>query len=515
MRLLPRSAYHDPVRHSGDLGDQYHPTSHGSPTAILKHQFSTPRLTPKLAPTELPSSFDPLPTHKGSARKSCPNESEITDALFRLLAGGTTGQGAQGQSQGSHSGQGSSSKAGQNQSRLLGGWSNKPKGKGRDGGRKRPGDEQPGGDGSKKQKPDQPDAKCRLACPFYKRDRQRYASCRNAKLRSVADVRQHLLRTPHRRPLHCPTCKRIFAGGNNIKLRDQLAEHIRQRRCTERDIEVPGVTEDQIRQLTSRENRCGTTTDNWFKLWEILFPGFDRPSDPYLTASGLQDNFGDVIEGFWESGPGREIPAESRPEIRRLFKLLTDYAAIFEANSTGAALSTAPDSPAPSTKDPDLPAAATPATVTVAPDAPTTPLTAPPEGEYIWHPGPVNEIPVAEADLQANFFSDFFFQEYLPAEWLSQYLQHEHLTQGDLAQANPAQAHASWEYRTEPHQHPGDPRPADSAQIDPSPVDSAQIDPNPGYPPRAFMLESPPQRASTPPPAPERQHKRHQSDENE
>lgn len=255
----------------------------------------------------------------------------------------------------------------------------------------------------------------------------------------------------------------------------------------------------------SREDRCGTMTDNWFKLWEILFPGVDRPSDPYLTPSGLQDNFEDVIEGFWESGPGREIPAGSRPEIRRVFKLLTDYAAVFEANSTGAALSTAPDSPAPSMKDPDLPAAATPATVTVALDAPTTPLTAPPEGDFGWHPGPVNETPVAEADLHANIFPDFFFQPYFPAEWLNQDLQHDHLTQGDLAQASPTQAHAAWEYRTQPHHHPRDP----------SPVYSAQTDPNPGYPPRAFMLEGHPQRASTPPPAPEQQHKRHQSDEDE
>lgn len=479
----------------------------------MKHQFSTPRLTPKLAPIELPTNSGLLATHKGSARKPCPHESEIAAALrlyITLLAGGTTGQDVQGQSPSSHSGQGSSSKAGQNQSRLLGSWPNKEKGKGRDRGRKRSGDEQPGGEGSKKQKPDQPKLKGQLACPFYIRYRKTYAACRKCKFRAVADVRRHILRSPaHRQPLHCPLCKLVFAG-HGAKARSQRDKHIRQRHCTEKDGEVPGITEDQIQQLKDPENRSGSMAENWFELWEILFPGVGRPSAPYLSASEYQDYFEDAIKMFWEFGPGQSIPAEDRPAMDRAYELLMHYLADLEATSTAALPSSAPDSPVPSSIDLGLPATATQEAETVAAGALMPPFGAIPEGLYAWHPNPVYEAPAEELGLNRGSFEEHPLPtnplldvlSYPTGDFLNSYLPYGYPTQGDPAQ--------EYEYPTQ--QHPGPEYP--------SPMDPTQIDPSQGYPPQVFTLSSPSHRVrrtsaatSTPPPAPGRQDKHHQSDD--
>lgn len=511
MRLRSPPTYHAPVRHYSDVGD--HPTHPGSPRSILKHKFSTPRLTPKLAPIELPTNSGLLATHKGSARKPCPNESEIAAALrwyITLLAGGTTGQDPQGQSYGSQSGQGSSSKAGQSQSRS---WLNKEKGKGRDHGRKRSGDEQPGGEGSKKQKPNKPNLKGQLACPFYIRDRKTYAPCRTSKFRTVADVRRHILRSPaHRQPLHCPVCKLIFAD-HSAKARSQLDKHIRQRRCTANDDEVPGITEDQIKQLKNPKNRSGSMTENWFELWEILFPGVGQPSGPYLTASPFQDFFEDAIKMFWEFGPGKDISAEKRPEMDKNYDLLRDYLPVCEASWIAAAAappSCAPDSSVSSPIDCDLPATATQETETIATGALVTPFRGIPEGPYAWQPGPVYEAPAEEVGLNrvsyeehsfpTNDSSNRFSEEYPAEDLFDPYLPYGYPTQGDPAQ--------EYEYPTQQHFGPEYP----------SPMDPTPIDPSQGYPPQVFTLSSSSHRvrrtsaASTPPPAPGRQDKHHQSD---
>ncbi|KAH6991278.1 hypothetical protein BKA56DRAFT_228130 [Ilyonectria sp. MPI-CAGE-AT-0026] len=517
VRLRSAPACHAPLHHCSDVGDQYHSTNPGSPRAILKHQLSTPRLTPKLAPIELPTNSGLLATHKGSARKSCLNESEIAAALrlyITLLAGGTTGQDAQGQSHSSHSGQGSSSKAGQSQSRLLGSWSNKEKGKGRDRGRKRSGDEQPGGEGSKKQKPDQPNLKGQLACPFYIRYRKTYAACRTCKFRAVADVRRHILRSPaHRQPLHCPLCKLIFVG-HSAEVRSQRDKHVRQCHCTGNDDEVPGITEDQIQQLKDPENRSGSMAENWFELWEILFPGVGRPSAPYLSASEYQDYFEDVIKRFWEFGPGQYIPAEDRPAMYRAYELLMDYLPVCETSWTAAAAappSCAPDSPVPSPIDLDLPATATQEAETIAAGALVPPFGVIPEGLYAWHADPVYEASVEEVGLNrgsfeerafpTNDFSNRFSEEYPTGVFFNPHLPYGYPTQGDLAQ--------EYEYPTQQHSGPECP----------SPLDPTQIDPSQGYPPQVFTLRSPSHEvrrtsvASTPPPAPGRQDKHHQSDD--
>ncbi|KAK7418285.1 hypothetical protein QQX98_004070 [Neonectria punicea] len=170
--------------------------------------------------------------------------------------------------------------------------------------KKSPGEEPPDGHGAKKAKADAQE-KRRLACPFYKYDRRHYWSCRRKKLRSVADVRQHLERV-HLQEEHCPICKITFTDFPDNTLRQQWDAHIRRLDCVLSPREVPGITKDQWNQIKTRRIRRGSKAENWYELWEILFPDRARPDSPYLHPSELDETIRDQTL----TNPYEFIPAE-------------------------------------------------------------------------------------------------------------------------------------------------------------------------------------------------------------
>lgn len=91
--------------------------------------------------------------------------------------------------------------------------------------------------------------------------------------------RQHLGRR-HCIPIHCPSCSLEF---NTAVERD---EHIRGRSC---DVKPPrewdGITEIQKAQLNKRVSTSQSTEENWYNIYEILFPGSPRPRSPCTSMS--------------------------------------------------------------------------------------------------------------------------------------------------------------------------------------------------------------------------------------
>ncbi|KAF7551905.1 hypothetical protein G7Z17_g4683 [Cylindrodendrum hubeiense] len=306
-RSRTRNARHH-FGHHGDRGDQRHPESHPEsqrgPGAFLKRQL-TPRFT-------LNGIDFSITSRKDSARKQGLNKPQITLTVRCALPGEPAGQGPQGYSEGGGGGQGSNHESPYNPTRLMGARPNLAKGRGRK--RKPPGDEPPNRDGFKKPKFGKPYKKPRVACPFYKHDRKAHPKCRNAELRTVADVRRHIMRAPaHRQPTHCPICKCIFEGRDDAELRHRLHEHIRQQEnpCVERHVIVPGVTEDQKKKLEDSRNRAGSLTENWYEVWEILFPTVPRPNSPYHTGTEVQEMFDELMEKFRESELGQQVAAKN------------------------------------------------------------------------------------------------------------------------------------------------------------------------------------------------------------
>ncbi|KAL2106695.1 hypothetical protein VUR80DRAFT_6341 [Thermomyces stellatus] len=122
-----------------------------------------------------------------------------------------------------------------------------------------------------------------LACPFYKWDPARYKNCRRILLTKISYVKQHILRA-HRMPPHCQICNESFQTD------DQMRQHIRSMTCERRPYTPPdGVTEDQIFQLRSRVNQKNSLENQWYEVFDIIFPGSARPASVFLDPELSQD----------------------------------------------------------------------------------------------------------------------------------------------------------------------------------------------------------------------------------
>ncbi|ROW00781.1 hypothetical protein VMCG_06522 [Cytospora schulzeri] len=157
------------------------------------------------------------------------------------------------------------------------------------------GDEEAEGDGNafprrrKKPKGDDEEAGSRLtlACPFSKKDPARHRRCYKYELKRVRDVKQHLRRC-HRKAVYCPVCGQTFP---DEETRDV---HVRQRTCpASPDLNVEGVTETQIQQLAVKSSSKKSEEEQWFGIFEIVFPGHPRPKSPYVDQL-----FSDEIQSF-------------------------------------------------------------------------------------------------------------------------------------------------------------------------------------------------------------------------
>ena len=168
----------------------------------------------------------------------------------------------------------------------------------------------------------------RLACPFYKLDPMRFMSCTPFRLSRIRDVKQHLLRR-HRQPPYCPVCGNIFKDPESRDI------HIMARDCHSPlggvPVNIEGVTDTQRAALSRRSDSDLDLASQWFRVWEILFPGNPRPLSPYMSTQ-----FGgatlDIIEDYWqrhkdtlvtEVAEVAQSAGASDGQIRRLLAELT------------------------------------------------------------------------------------------------------------------------------------------------------------------------------------------------
>ena len=126
-----------------------------------------------------------------------------------------------------------------------------------------------------------------FSCPFFKKAQRRYAECGGLRLRRIRDVKQHLRRS-HRLLIHCPICGDAF---DTVQQRDS---HLRARSCEIcDDLDIEGMTQDQESQLHGHSDRTLPEDDQWFVVWDVLFPHCERPPSPYLhpEIDGIRQYF--------------------------------------------------------------------------------------------------------------------------------------------------------------------------------------------------------------------------------
>lgn len=118
----------------------------------------------------------------------------------------------------------------------------------------------------------------RLACPFQKKDPERYPECGIGKggFGTIGHMKQHLKRRHQRNPNYCPRCKRIFSS-EHVK-NDHIIEAF-DRPCDESLLPLPeGLSPEMNNELSKRVEKGIEVDEQWYSVWDTIFPGLPRPA---------------------------------------------------------------------------------------------------------------------------------------------------------------------------------------------------------------------------------------------
>lgn len=128
-------------------------------------------------------------------------------------------------------------------------------------------------------------------------------------LGTYTDSRQHVLRV-HQIPVHCPRCSQVFATA------DERDIHFRETSvCTVQPAGVwDGVSETQKTQLAKRVSSKKSKEENWYLVYEILFPNSPKPDSPYIDDIQLSEELLALREFTMQEAPAR-ISAFARSKI--------------------------------------------------------------------------------------------------------------------------------------------------------------------------------------------------------
>jgi hypothetical protein len=138
----------------------------------------------------------------------------------------------------------------------------------------------------------------------------------------IRDVKSHLVRK-HTPEEYCQFCQEIFVDDQSLQA------HLIIGKCSRRDpAMLNGISHRQRSQLHKKSKRNATAEEQWFGIWEILFPGYKRPSTVYVDTELTRLMYGfreycetqgpTIIAGLVESDPAwLSFNAEQRQILRR------------------------------------------------------------------------------------------------------------------------------------------------------------------------------------------------------
>ncbi|KAH0443131.1 hypothetical protein CcaCcLH18_01244 [Colletotrichum camelliae] len=123
-----------------------------------------------------------------------------------------------------------------------------------------------------------------LACPFWKLQSSAHRSCFSLKLKRIRDVKQHLSRR-HTPAYYCDRCSTIF------EMENDLHEHVSNPAglfCSPGST-LEGISRGQRMQLKGKSDKNLSEEGQWFAIWDIVFPGRERPMSAYLELEIVED----------------------------------------------------------------------------------------------------------------------------------------------------------------------------------------------------------------------------------
>jgi hypothetical protein len=131
-----------------------------------------------------------------------------------------------------------------------------------------------------------------FACPFQKSNPQKYHRCLKYTLNRIKDVKQHIYRQHTKPPYYCARCYKLFTSPG---ARD---EHSRRADCEKRQsFQFEGISEDQRNQLKKSSARKKPPHEQWFDMWDVLFPGRPHPQSAFI--GNYIGEMVPLLRGFW------------------------------------------------------------------------------------------------------------------------------------------------------------------------------------------------------------------------
>lgn len=124
-----------------------------------------------------------------------------------------------------------------------------------------------------------------LACPYRKLDPHRHRDCLKYTLHRIKDVKQHIDRR-HKNSTFRPQIKRD--------------EHMRKSDCEIGPKSMlEGVTEEQWERLNKSSFRNMSLELQWFNMWDILFPGQERPRSAF--SGNYMEEVVHLVRDCWDA----------------------------------------------------------------------------------------------------------------------------------------------------------------------------------------------------------------------
>jgi len=121
-----------------------------------------------------------------------------------------------------------------------------------------------------------------LACPFWKLNPVKHRACFKSELSKINRVKQHLSRK-HTPALYCDRCLVVFPDIAGYQY------HLTQHCIFDASATLDGISHHQHRELSKKSKPGLAESEQWFKIWDIVFPTASRPSSAYIDDSLSED----------------------------------------------------------------------------------------------------------------------------------------------------------------------------------------------------------------------------------
>lgn len=156
-----------------------------------------------------------------------------------------------------------------------------------------------------------------FACPFQKLDPLKHHDCLKYALNRIKDVKQHVYRRHKQPDYYCARCFDIF------KTADARDEHARSKNCD--NLEAPsfeGITEAQRNRLNKSSSRGIDPQEQWFEMWDIIFPNNARPSSAWVGSH--MEEMVPLLRSLWSRKNSGIVAKAEKKQARQLDRTMLD-----------------------------------------------------------------------------------------------------------------------------------------------------------------------------------------------